>query len=192
MIVALTNLKGGAGKTTSCMMLATAAARAGYEAHVIDADPQGSSSLWADAAEEEGSPLEFDVRPGNVASVRRLPVDDEAWWFIDLPPAGKVIDSAVSVADLVLIPTPPKPADVLQTWSTIEGLGDVPYAVLLVMVARGRKALDATMDAMRDVPLIETQIPLREGISNQFCHGVGRNLFGYDHVFSEIKEALRG
>ena len=44
MIVSLLNLKGGVGKTTSCIALATAATRDGKDVIVLDADvPHGST-----------------------------------------------------------------------------------------------------------------------------------------------------
>lgn len=46
--VAITSQKGGTGKTTTAVHLATAATLAGYDAVVIDLDPQGSAATWGD------------------------------------------------------------------------------------------------------------------------------------------------
>lgn len=54
MIVPVLNIKGGIGKTTTTIALATAAVRAGYAAKVLDADEQGSTTLWADTAGQAG------------------------------------------------------------------------------------------------------------------------------------------
>ena len=70
MIVAIVNLKGGVGKTTSAIALATAASRQGLEVRVLDADPQGSATMGADLAEEAGEPLPFEVGPANVTTAR--------------------------------------------------------------------------------------------------------------------------
>ncbi|MFK7935718.1 MAG: ParA family protein [Saprospiraceae bacterium] len=43
---ALYNLKGGVGKTTSCVNLAYFAARDGYKTLIIDLDPQGAASFY--------------------------------------------------------------------------------------------------------------------------------------------------
>jgi chromosome partitioning protein len=46
--VAIASQKGGTGKTTTAVHLATAATIAGYHAVVIDLDPQGSAATWGD------------------------------------------------------------------------------------------------------------------------------------------------
>ena len=48
------NTKGGVGKTTTSMMLAMAAHRAGHDVEVWDADPQGSATLLAMTSEDSG------------------------------------------------------------------------------------------------------------------------------------------
>ena len=87
MIVSLINLKGGVGKTTSCIALATAAARDGKEVVVLDADPQGSATFWADNAEDNGEELPFAVDAANPATVKRAAKkfkgDPGRWAFID-------------------------------------------------------------------------------------------------------------
>ena len=46
-IVAIISQKGGAGKTTLAVHLATAAA-AGHSAAIVDLDPQGTAASWGD------------------------------------------------------------------------------------------------------------------------------------------------
>ena len=71
MIISLLNLKGGVGKTTSCIALATAAARDGKDVVVLDADPQGSATFWADNADDNERPLPFEVNAANPATIKR-------------------------------------------------------------------------------------------------------------------------
>jgi Mrp family chromosome partitioning ATPase len=47
-IWSLMHTKGGVAKTTTCMFLGAAAVRRGVPARVVDADPQGAASSWAD------------------------------------------------------------------------------------------------------------------------------------------------
>lgn len=63
MIISTINLKGGVGKTTTAIALATAAVRDGKDVELYDCDPQSSASLWAMMAEEAGDSLPFPLRP---------------------------------------------------------------------------------------------------------------------------------
>ena len=46
--------KGGTGKTTLAINLATARAKRGHDVLLVDTDPQGSASYWAAVREEKG------------------------------------------------------------------------------------------------------------------------------------------
>lgn len=57
------NLKGGVGKTTASITLATRAAQYGFRTCIVDLDPQGSASLAFDAIPREGAAIFCDVWP---------------------------------------------------------------------------------------------------------------------------------
>ncbi len=109
MIIGVTNIKGGVGKTTSSLAIATAAQRSGLSVTVVDTDPQGSATLWAQAAEDADDPLPFPVVSKNQAEIRRMrerrPDRDGELIVIDTPPNGAVVDEAIKTADFVVIPT---------------------------------------------------------------------------------------
>lgn len=121
-ILAMASQKGGSGKTTLSGHLAVQAERAGCGPVVlIDIDPQASLSEW------------WNVRAGDTpafaqTNVARLAADLEALRrqgfklaVIDTPPAiTMAIQSVISVAELIVIPTRPSPHDLRAVGATVE------------------------------------------------------------------------
>lgn len=60
-VLACINLRGGIGKTTATVSLATRAAQYGFNVCIIDLDPQGSASLTFDAMPKDDEPIFYDV-----------------------------------------------------------------------------------------------------------------------------------
>jgi len=60
-IVAHLNLRGGIGKTTSSVSLASRAAQFGYKTCLLDLDPQASASLAFNRLPQEDEPVFYDI-----------------------------------------------------------------------------------------------------------------------------------
>jgi chromosome partitioning protein len=86
MNLALVNVKGGVGKTTTAVNLAAAFARSGLRALVVDLDPQGSASFSLGVGRAEAAPSSADVLAGTVAAADA--VRETAVPGIDLLPAA--------------------------------------------------------------------------------------------------------
>jgi len=121
-IIAVANQKGGSGKTTVSMQLAGAIARRGNKVLVVDADPQGTATRWAASAEDE-RPFPASVIGLSAASAKvhrevKKFIDDYNYIIIDCPPAADspVPQSALLIADLVLVPLIPSPLDM---WAAV-------------------------------------------------------------------------
>lgn len=196
MIISCINIKGGVGKTTSALALATAASRDGASVRVLDADPQASGTLWADGAEDIGDPLPFTVEPANVGTVRRLSCDGGEVVVIDCPPSGNVVDEAARVSDFIVVPSSPRTADLTKTYETVATLEQAGklHAVLLTSVRTGTLAFKSALAELqdKDISYFEAVIPLREDMSNFFGNAFGDTLYGYEDVYEEIKETCDG
>ena len=72
MRLALVNLKGGVGKTTTAVNLAAAFARSGLRALVVDLDPQGSASLSFGVHREEADPSLAEVLTGKTEAAEAV------------------------------------------------------------------------------------------------------------------------
>lgn len=197
MIISVINIKGGTGKTTTAIALASAASADGRQAVVYDADPQSSASLWAMTAEEIGDPMPFAVESANIATVRKMggfKGDPDRWAFVDCPPSGHVMDEAMRAADLVVVPTTPSPADMVKSYETVAVLdkADVPYAVLLTRVIPRTLTYRQSMVEIEDrgVNYFETAIPSREALKAFFGNAFGRDLYGYGDAFAEVLDCF--
>lgn len=199
MIISFINLKGGCGKTTSCIACATAAANAGKNVRVYDTDPQSSATDWSIKADEAGTPLPFDVDSANKAIVKsrisKLAGNQDRWVFIDCPPSGDVVDDVKNVSDFIVVPTTTSPADMskaLSTAETLEASGRL-YAILLTRVKANTLGFRDAMDELtdQDLSFFDTRIPDREAVRRLFGKRIiDRDMNGYTEVFEEIEGAL--
>lgn len=186
-ILSLVHTKGGVAKTTSAIYLATAAAQRGMDTVLIDADPQGSASEWAVDARPDSLP--FPV----LAASRPLDVDrSRELTIIDTPPGtAQVIQEAIDIADLVVVPTGASPLDVRRVWPTLEITAHRPTAVLLTGIdfrTRLAEEVRALLEA-EGVPVVATPIARREAIRRSYGTAPV-HLHGYDDVLTELTEAL--
>ena len=110
--IAIISQKGGAGKTTLAVHLASAAQDAGAVALIVDTDPQATASQWASWRQDDPPEVIDSPPPRLAAKVRQAREQGAQWIVIDTPPhADSAARAAVEVADLVLIPCRPSAFD---------------------------------------------------------------------------------
>ena len=132
-VITLASRKGGAGKSTLTAHLAACAYTTGRRCLLIDADPQGSLTLWHKLRGTNEPPIKTAVNSvsGIVAQAKR---DGIEWVFIDTPPnLSAVVDDAIKNATMVIIPARPGVFDVNAVQETIQTCRAArkPYAVVI-------------------------------------------------------------
>jgi chromosome partitioning protein len=177
--------KGGAGKSTSAVVLASELARSGADVVVIDADPNRPVSKWGKL---EGKPANLRV----VSEVTEATIIDEieAWStkvpfvVVDLEgTASMTVAYAISRAELVIIPVQGSQLDAAEAAKAIKLIRQqerafarrIPYAVLFTrtstvirprLLGHIRQELHAA-----NVPIFATQIHEREAFRAIFSFG---------------------
>lgn len=122
-VVTWASLKGGAGKTTGGLNLAVAAEGQGIPTAVIDLDPQQAAAKWGDARQPGNRPpvlsamaarLPQAIAEAEAAGAKLVVIDTAAH-------SESILNPAIDVADLVLMPCRPTVID-LQHLSATAGL----------------------------------------------------------------------
>jgi chromosome partitioning protein len=120
-IVVFWNQKGGCNKTTLTIMLGFALMRAGFRVLLVDADPQASLSDWAGSVREGISfPMPVLNLTAAGAKLGALLLEQQGNFdaiIVDCPAAlaSEQGRFACRVADLLIIPCPPRPLDMKAT-----------------------------------------------------------------------------
>jgi chromosome partitioning protein len=117
MILAVTNQKGGTGKSTIATNLAVCFARNGAEVLLVDADPQHSALDWRTDRPDELPRIHVVGLPVDNLH-REIPPLATKFAVLLIDGGGRITATAraaVSVADFVIVPTLPSKPDLLST-----------------------------------------------------------------------------
>ncbi len=192
MRIAVVNLKGGTGKTTSGVGLASALSRTGRTL-LVDADPHASALAWS---EDAAFPFPTIGLPVRDLHTRLIQIGAEYEHIvIDTPPANQpIVRSSVLAADAVVVPLTPSGLELRQLGPTFELLAELePHTPLLrVLLTQVHAQTVAAREARRllaqvDVPLLHAEVPHRQGYRTAF--GGHLTLTHYHSVLGELLDA---
>lgn len=177
--------KGGAGKSTSAVVLSSELARTGAKVIIIDADPNRPVSKWAKL---DGKPPTLSV----MAEVNESTIIDEIeMWaarapfvIVDLEgTASMTVAYAISRADLVIIPVQGSQLDASEAAKAIKLIRQqekafnrqIPFAVLFTRTSaairpRLLQHIRGELDAA-GVPIFSVQMHEREAFRAIFSFG---------------------
>ncbi|KXG85980.1 ParA family protein [Agrobacterium bohemicum] len=105
-VITFANTKGGAGKTTAVLLLATELARMGHRVTVLDADPQLWISRWSEmSGEMRNLSVISHVTMASMETHIRENRSNTDCFIIDLPGTkSPLLTMALGISDHVLIP----------------------------------------------------------------------------------------
>lgn len=186
--VLVASSKGGVGKTTIATHLAAHAALSGQRTVLVDADPQGSSTRWAERrAGLDSAVLPVDGSRRRKTAFKSIPPDTTR--VIVDGPAGAMraeLDTWLEHADAVVVPVLPSTLDIDATVGFLNDLAQHPRvrrgALRVGLV--GNRLRPWTNASQQAVELLQ-QWPypvvaqLRDSQAYVVLVGLGRSLFDY-------------
>lgn len=188
MIISVTSLKGGVGKSTLSQNLAVCFKHMGYDVAVIDTDTNESSLQWADIRarneEAEGIPTIACSRPDALReNVKQLNTKYEIIIIDGKPSLERIASTIIVVADLVLIPIYPSALDMwatekfLETYEQAKDLkgGKLPAYFILNNFNAQHKFSQESKEALEDYDLgiLSTTIKSRVAYKEAVVDGLG-------------------
>jgi len=194
--IAVVNLKGGVGKTTTAVHLATGLAAYG-RCLLVDADPQGSALSWSEEAEGLAAPVvALPVKDLH----RRLPALTESYAHvvIDTPPGHEaIVASALRAATVALVPVQATVLDLDRVTATVDlisdaqALGELYAAVLLTRTRARTKALEAAREVLEEhgLHVLAAEVPQRESLAAAFGDRLA-DLGPYGAVVEELRDSV--
>ena len=168
-VITLASRKGGAGKSTLTAQLAAQAHASGKRVTVVDADPQGSLSLWH-SLRKDGLPKLVTPERGLERAIAFAMIEGIDYVFIDTAPTmWVVVQEAIRVATLTLIPARPGFFDLAAVRETVKVARerDCPYAVVINAAPVKRDDKESGLVAQSRAYFEERQIPLWSGQISQ-------------------------
>jgi chromosome partitioning protein len=141
--IVITSQKGGSGKTTLAAHLAVEAERSDAgAAWLIDTDKQATLTLWHERREDD-TPQRLKVPFARLAAgLDTLAAQGAAYCFIDTAPTISDQSAAVMrLADLVLIPVRPSPADLWAVAETVALVKETGKSFLFVIMQAKSQAI---------------------------------------------------
>lgn len=206
MIFAFAGQKGGVGKSTLSMSVAGEFLEQGKNVLLVDGDhEQGTVRVFAEIAAEEGLPSPTVVAMGaSMYRPEQLPSLAKNYdvVIVDCPPrSAEVLRAAIMVADVVVLPVGPNPAEIWALANTADLVEqakvvrpDLSSCVVInrkdsrtVLGRNVREALDGV-----GIPVLQTEISHRIVFAEAPAAGLGVTKYApRDPASSEIRSLVK-
>jgi chromosome partitioning protein len=216
-VLVISNPKGGTGKSTTSLVLATTLARHGASVTLFDCDPNKHLVAWKNGPTKSIVNVVGHAEATNIARMLKAEAASRQFVVADLEgTASLLVASAILAADLVVIPMQGSAMDASQAHRAISfiedqavAVGPRPYRVLFTRTKPGFATRDERVirDTMvgAGIPMFRTDLAERAAYRSMFTfrqsleeldpaavNGLDKAVENADALAAETIEALRG
>lgn len=184
-IISFANPKGGAGKTTSALLLASELSSLNVKITIIDADPEKWISQWGKISEKlDNIHIITDITEDNIVDHIEQASETSQFVIIDLEgTASLMVANAIGMSDLVIIPTQGASMDARGAAKTIKLISNqerlarrkILYSVLLTRTSAAitSRALKNVKEQLSkaNISVFKTDIVERAAYRDIFDYG---------------------
>lgn len=195
--IAIVSQKGGAGKTTVALHLATAAEAAGLPSVIIDLDPQASAAGWGDSRQGEAPVVVALPHTRLPQGLQAAASGGADLVLIDTAPHSEsAAIAAIRAADVVLIPCRAGILDLRAIGSTadlVKLAGKPAFVVLNAMPARATQLLNDAREAVQVYGLEVASVTLQQRAAFGHALTAGKTAGEYEpsgKASEEVRELL--
>ncbi len=184
MIISITSLKGGVGKSTLSQNLAVCLAHIGYKVAIIDTDTNASSVHWSGLRPDSlPSVAVFGISDSEALSknAKKLVQDYDIVLIDGTPSLSRLVSTIILLGDMVLIPIKPSALDVWATEKFIEKydqasvIKDVKAYFILnqydANLSFNRDSKEVLSDL--DIPILKSTLKTRVAYVEAVVQGLG-------------------
>ena len=182
-VVSVANPKGGAGKSTTTLVLASTLAANGASVVILDCDPNRPIRDWRTGKSKNKLVVDGDVNESNITAKLDTYRRQSQFVFVDLEgTASRLMSRALARSQLVIIPIQASPTDAEQAAKAIRLIQEeeqsfekvIPYRVLFTRTSPAipTKLERAILAQLRggQVPQFSTHLNERAAYKSMFYH----------------------
>ncbi len=193
-VTTVANLKGGVGKSTITIHLATAAQMKGIPTTIIDIDPdQQAAAKWSDSRTTAHPPVLSAVYSRLPQSIAEAERGGAELIFIDTAAfEQKILNASIQVANLILIPCRPTAQDVqyLTATTDIVAAHRKPAAVVLNQVEPRLPETEQARTLINKLGLALSPMHLSKAVAYQRAIAAGLGVTEFEPAGKASQEVL--
>jgi chromosome partitioning protein len=217
-VISVANPKGGAGKSTTALVLGTTLAAQGASVSIIDCDPNRPIQAWAAGSSKSPIKVLADVTESQVLTVIDKERAARQFVIVDLEgTASRMVSRAITRSDLVLIPMQASAVDAAQEARAVSLVKEeeqvigrpIPLRVVLTRTSpqiptKNEKLIIEELRSV-GVPMLSTHLNQRTAFQSMFTYrlalqeldpavvnGLEGAVANANRMAGEVVEVIRG